>query len=195
MGLHVLRSFPLSSSKTKIFNSITITPILCNLLGPLNPKLSSLFRTHFITLPPKHTVNVIPIVGFAGSLHRSKQSFRGGVVVAMVTPRSAQKCEEEWWTVLSPEHFRILRYKGIKPENMTSTLRRESIPVQDAGCGTPLYRSTTKFNSGCGWPAFYEGLPGAINFNVKGFRTPTNERHCVNSISLKFVPPSSNSSH
>lgn len=35
-----------------------------------------------------------------------------------------------------------------------------------AGCGTPLYKSTTKFNSGCGWPAFYEGLPGAINRNV-----------------------------
>ena len=35
-----------------------------------------------------------------------------------------------------------------------------------AGCGTPLYKSTTKFNSGCGWPAFYEGLPGAINSTV-----------------------------
>ena len=34
------------------------------------------------------------------------------------------------------------------------------------GCGTPLYKSTTKFNSGCGWPAFYEGLPGAINSTV-----------------------------
>lgn len=35
-----------------------------------------------------------------------------------------------------------------------------------AGCGTPLYKSTTKFNSGCGWPAFFEGLPGAINRHV-----------------------------
>ena len=36
-----------------------------------------------------------------------------------------------------------------------------------AGCGTPLYKSTTKFNSGCGWPAFFEGLPGAITRTVR----------------------------
>lgn len=35
-----------------------------------------------------------------------------------------------------------------------------------AGCGTPLYKSSTKFNSGCGWPAFYEGFPGTINRSV-----------------------------
>ncbi|KAF8370102.1 hypothetical protein HHK36_026635 [Tetracentron sinense] len=76
----------------------------------------------------------------------------------------------------------------------------------------PLYKSTTKFNSGCGWPAFYEGLPGAINctpdpdgrrteitcaacgghlghvFKGEGFKTPTDERHCVNSVSIKFGP-------
>lgn len=35
-----------------------------------------------------------------------------------------------------------------------------------AGCGTPLYKSTTKFDSGCGWPAFFEGLPGITNRSV-----------------------------
>ncbi|KAJ0666766.1 putative peptide-methionine (R)-S-oxide reductase [Helianthus annuus] len=80
-----------------------------------------------------------------------------------------------------------------------------------AGCGTPLSKSTTKFNSGCGWPTFYEGLPRAITctadpdgmrtritctacggqlghvFKGEGFKTPTDERHCVNSISIKFT--------
>ncbi|MFS7909341.1 putative peptide-methionine (R)-S-oxide reductase [Helianthus anomalus] len=80
-----------------------------------------------------------------------------------------------------------------------------------AGCGTPLSKSTTKFNSGCGWPTFYEGLPGAITrtadldgrriritftacgghlghvFKGEGFKTPTDERQCVNSISIKFT--------
>ncbi|CAN6543899.1 unnamed protein product [Malus baccata var. baccata] len=168
MGLHVLTYSPLSSSKTIIFNSTTITPTLCNLLRPPNPKPTSLFRTRFTTFPPKHIASVIPAAGFAGSLHRSKRSFRGGVVVAMAAPGSTQKSEEEWRTVLSPEQFRILRLKGTEyPGTGEYDKFFEDGIYTCAGCGTPLYRSTTKFNSGCGWPAFYEGLPGAINFNTR----------------------------
>ncbi|XP_039173044.1 peptide methionine sulfoxide reductase B5 [Eucalyptus grandis] len=126
---------------------------------------------------------------------------------------------EEWQAVLSPEQCHILRQKGTEyPGTGEYDKYFEEGVYNCAGCGTPLYRSTTKFNSGCSWPAFYEGLPGAITstldpdgmrteitcaacgghlghvFKGEGFLTPTDERHCVNSISLKFVPANSNPS-
>lgn len=81
-----------------------------------------------------------------------------------------------------------------------------------AGCDTPLYKADTKFKSGCGWPAFFDSIPGAITrkedkmfgmsrieilcaacgahqghvFKGEGFDTPTDERHCVNSVSLRL---------
>lgn len=142
-----------------------------------------------------------------------------GAVVAMSssapTPGPVQKSEEEWEAVLTPEQFRILRRKGTEYPGTGEYDKFFGEGIYGcAGCGTPLYKSSTKFNSGCGWPAFYEGFPGAIKrtadpdgrrveitcaaceghlghvFKGEGFNTPTDERHCVNSISLKFVPAS-----
>jgi len=124
-----------------------------------------------------------------------------------------QKSESEWMAILSPEQFRILRQKGTELAGSGEYNYHDEPGVYScAGCETPLYKSSTKFSSGCGWPAFYDAIPGAVTrhedkslgrtrteitctacgghlghvFKGEGYSTPTDERHCVNSVSLKF---------
>ncbi|KAK6156719.1 hypothetical protein DH2020_010967 [Rehmannia glutinosa] len=212
MGSQILKISPFAASRTSIVNPSKLSRFLP---APINhiPKAR---RCEF-TKPLRYSSSLSS--GFCGlTLNQGKKSFRSGVV-AMAAPGSVQKSEEEWRTVLSPEQFRILRQKGTEyPGTGEYNKFYEDGVYTCAGCGTPLYKSTTKFNSGCGWPAFYEGLPGAINrtpdpdgrrieitcaacgghlghvFKGEGFPTPTDERHCVNSISLKFTPANSDSS-
>ncbi|KAI0091736.1 SelR domain-containing protein [Irpex rosettiformis] len=126
---------------------------------------------------------------------------------------SKTKSESEWRAVLNKEQFRILRQKGTEPAGSGKYDKFHEEGVYScAGCGTPLYKSTTKFNSGCGWPAFFDAIPGAVArhtdssfgmqrteitctacgghlghvFKGEGFNTPTDERYCVNSVSLTF---------
>jgi peptide-methionine (R)-S-oxide reductase len=112
------------------------------------------------------------------------------------------------------EQFRILREKGTEaPYSGTYDKHMPDSGVYAcAACNAPLYKATHKFNSGCGWPAYFDSIPGAVTrhtdssfglarteivcsncgghlghvFKGEGYNTPTNERHCVNSISLKF---------
>lgn len=125
------------------------------------------------------------------------------------------KTQNEWRAILSPQQFAVLRESATEPPNTGKYNKSRELGVYNcAGCHSPLYKSTTKFDSGCGWPAFYEGIPNAISvktdfshgmerteitcancgghlghvFKGEGYKTPTNERHCVNSISLDFVP-------
>ncbi|KAL2146733.1 hypothetical protein VTI28DRAFT_2568 [Corynascus sepedonium] len=125
-----------------------------------------------------------------------------------------QRTPDEWRAVLSPEQFRILREKGTEPP--TSGVYDKHYPDKGiyacAGCNAPLYTAKHKFASGCGWPAYFDSIPGAVIrhedrsfgmlrteivcancgghlghvFKGEGFPTPTDERHCVNSISLVF---------
>ncbi|KAJ4873875.1 hypothetical protein Rs2_44384 [Raphanus sativus] len=142
-----------------------------------------------------------------------RRGFRRITAMGSSAPGSVNKGEEEWRAILSPEQFRILRQKGTEYPGTGEYNKVFADGIYScAGCGTPLYKSATKFDSGCGWPAFFDGLPGAINrtadpdgrrieitcaacgghlghvFKGEGFPTPTDERHCVNSVSLKFAP-------
>ncbi|KAI5604010.1 hypothetical protein BDE02_01G256700 [Populus trichocarpa] len=212
MGFNILIPSPLPSTKTILYTK----PTFPKLVSALQSIPNSFTKTHFKFSSPKPTAHSISAAGFVVSIYQTKRQFRGGGVIAMAAPGSVQKSEDEWRAVLSPEQFRILRQKDTEyPGTGEYDKLFEEGVYKCAGCGTPLYRSTTKFNSGCGWPAFYEGLPGAINrtpdpdgrrieitctacgghlghvFKGEGFPTPTNERHCVNSISLKFAPADS----
>lgn len=77
---------------------------------------------------------------------------------------SMPKSEKEWRAILSPEQFRILRQKGTERAGTGEYNKHyESGLYHCAGCAAPLYKSTTKFDSGCGWPAFFDAVPGAID--------------------------------
>ena len=86
--------------------------------------------------------------------------------------------DDGWRAVLSRKQFAVLREKATEPagysegtagelENRLKAEHGTKYPSVGAyecvGCGSPLYYASTKFNSGCGWPAFYDGVPGAID--------------------------------
>lgn len=121
--------------------------------------------------------------------------------------------EVDWGRRLSPEQCRVLRQEGTEPA-FTSALNDEkrSGTFRCAGCGQPLFASDTKYDSGSGWPSFFQPLPGAVaykrDFHLVLPRTeyhcsrcgghqghvfddgpePTGKRFCNNGVALDFEP-------
>lgn len=123
--------------------------------------------------------------------------------------------ENEWRERLSPEEFAILRTAGTERAGTGELLNEERDGLYRCrACGNELFVAGTKFDSGCGWPSFYESVRpeavelledaslGMVRTEVRcancgshlghvfpdGFGTPTGDRYCMNSLALSFEP-------
>ena len=118
-----------------------------------------------------------------------------------------------WRKKLTPEQFHILREKGTEaPFTGKLLYNDEQGSYTCAACGNVLFSSSTKFEADCGWPSFYDAVPGSVKFtpdNSHGMhRTevtcahcgghlghvfddapaqPTGQRFCINSAALQFL--------
>jgi peptide-methionine (R)-S-oxide reductase len=92
-----------------------------------------------------------------------------------------QKTEAEWKAELTPEQYRVLREKGTE-RAFTGEYHATKEPgtYRCAGCGSELFRSDTKFESGTGWPSFYEPAEADAVETERdwGLLMPRTEVHC-----------------
>jgi peptide-methionine (R)-S-oxide reductase len=130
----------------------------------------------------------------------------------MNTNDKTTKSEEQWKKELTPEEYAILRDCGTEPAFTGKYYNhKEDGTYTCAGCGAPLFKSDTKYDSGSGWPSFYAAIDkeaikelpdnsyGMRRIEIKCAKcdghlghvfpdgpAPTGLRYCVNSISLDF---------
>ncbi|MER2136186.1 MAG: peptide-methionine (R)-S-oxide reductase MsrB, partial [Arthrobacter sp.] len=127
-----------------------------------------------------------------------------------------QKSDDEWRRELTPAEYQVLRKAGTERPYTGEYWDTKTEGVYACrACGAELFTSSEKFDSHCGWPSFFAPLAeGTVRylhdrsmgmdrievrcancdshmghlFEGEGFDTPTDQRYCINSISIKLVP-------
>ena len=125
------------------------------------------------------------------------------------------KSDEQWRSELSPEEYRVLRDAGTEAPFIGEYTDTETNGIYACrACGAELFRSDAKFHSGCGWPSFFTPLAAETVTEIKdmshgmvrteircaacdshlghvfegeGYKTPTDLRYCINSISMTLI--------
>ncbi len=129
---------------------------------------------------------------------------------------AVQKSDEQWRAELSKAEYHVLRQAGTEPPFIGEYTDTKTEGVYSCrACGAELFRSDTKFDSHCGWPSFYDPASSdAVEliedrslfmkrvevrcrrcgshlghvFEGEGYGTPTDQRYCINSVSLRLNP-------
>ncbi|MBF4460840.1 peptide-methionine (R)-S-oxide reductase [Pseudoclavibacter sp. RFBJ3] len=128
---------------------------------------------------------------------------------------AVNKPDSEWRAELTPQEYHVLREAGTERAYTGELLEEGRAGLYTCrACGSELFKAGTKFDSGCGWPSFYESVRpdavqlledrslGMVRTEVRcancgshlghvfpdGFGTPTGDRYCMNSLSLSFTP-------
>ena len=132
------------------------------------------------------------------------------------TPFEVVRSEDEWRAELTPAEYQVLRQGGTEAPFVGEYTDTKTAGLYSCrACGAELFRSDTKFDSHCGWPSFWSPLAGDAVveledrsmgmrrvevrcatcgshlghvFDGEGYGTPTDQRYCINSISVRLEP-------
>jgi peptide-methionine (R)-S-oxide reductase len=161
----------------------------------------------------------IPTAGPLSDAATTQDNQVSGATGQPAARRRIEKTDAEWRALLTPEQFHVLREKGTERAFTGALVNNHADGIYHCGaCDAPLFKSDTKFESGSGWPSFFEPISNdAVDLHEDnsygmrrvevtcatcgshlghvfpdGPREHTGQRFCINSASLGFTPDGSN---